>query len=565
MSHPASWHERRRKGVGGSDVASILGLSSWTTPLRLWELKTSRAEPDAGSRFTERGTELEGEVVRRSSELLGVEIGPELKFQRHPRWDEGVRLLANLDGTLGEDGIFEAKTTGAHTKTARCFREGVIPVYYALQIHHYAATTGRTWGVIACLIGDGDPDACDLVALRWDACPRLIELVEEVVQRWWTTYVEADVAPDYTEHARAKEAQRLTLELKTTITVDRARVAPAPLFTVGKAEQPPTQAAPRRGTESTMSKFVFTRAKRKALKARIALVGPPGAGKTLSSLYIARGLAGESGSIAVIDTERDRSTLFADAVEFDHLLMETHSPRTYVEAIHSAEAAGFDVIVIDSLSHAWTGRDGALEQVDRASARAKGNSFSAWRDVTPQHNDLVEAIIGSKAHVIVTMRAKTAYETSKDERTGKSTVQKVGLAPVQRDGIEYEFDLVLDIDSDHRAVVSKCRYAIPALDGAVITKPTPEVGAMIGGWLAGGEALKPASSSNKTRVMDAAKRLAPLVGASVGDVGSVICRALGVTSSGDLPSVDPDRVTRTLQELEAVNDQATFEAWSKKA
>lgn len=563
MSHPASWHERRRKGVGGSDVASILGLSLWTTPRRLWELKTNRAQPDADNRYTERGTELEDEVVRRAAAHLGMEIGPELKFQRHPRWDEGVRLLANLDGTLGDDGIFEAKTTGAYTKTARDFRAGIIPVYYALQIHHYAATTGRTWGVIACLIGDGDPDTCDLVALRWTACPRLIELIEDVVQRWWTAYVEADLAPDYTEHARKKEAERLALALKTHRTVDDAPVPPAPMLTIGKAEQPPTPPAPARSKESTMSKFTFTPAKRKALKARIALVGPAGAGKTLSSLYIARGLAGESGRIAVIDTERDRSTLYADDVEFCHLQMETHAPRTYVEAIRAAEEAGFDVIVIDSLSHAWTGKDGALEQVDRASARSKGNSYVAWRDVTPQHNDLVEAMVGSRAHIIVTLRAKTAYETGRDERTGKATVQKVGLAPVQRDGIEYEFDLVLDIDPDHRAVVSKCRYAIPALDGAVLTKPNPEVGAMIGSWLAGGEPLKPAASSNTPRVGAEAKRLAPLVGATVAEVGGVICRALGVASSADLPSVDPARVTEVLRELEGVTDAASFEAWKQ--
>jgi hypothetical protein len=230
--------------------------------------------------------------------------------------------------------------------------------------------------------------------------------------------------------------------------------------------------------------FQFQRATKQQRKARIALIGPSGSGKTYSALAIASGMGN---NIAVIDTENHSSTLYADVFDFSVLSLDTFSPETYVAAIRAAEQAGFDVLIIDSLSHGWIGKDGALEQVDKAAARSRsGNTFSAWREVTPKHNELVDTMIRCNCHLIVTMRAKTEYVVEQVQRGGKtvSAPRKIGLAPVQRDGLEYEFDLVADMDLDNNMIVSKTRF--PFLNAEVVNQPGAETGERIVSWLADG-------------------------------------------------------------------------------
>jgi hypothetical protein len=229
---------------------------------------------------------------------------------------------------------------------------------------------------------------------------------------------------------------------------------------------------------------MFKKATRTQSKLRLGLIGPSGSGKTYTALRIARGLGGK---IAVIDTERGSASKYAgDVTEFDVLEPETFSPRTFVEAIRAADSAGYDVLIIDSLSHAWIGKGGALEMVDAEAKRARGgagNSFTAWREVTPEHNAMVEAILQCRAHVIATMRAKTEYVLEEDAR-GKKVPRKIGVAPVQRDGLEYEFDVVADIDWEHNFVVSKSRCA--ALDRAVIKNAGEDVAETLKRWLSDG-------------------------------------------------------------------------------
>lgn len=232
----------------------------------------------------------------------------------------------------------------------------------------------------------------------------------------------------------------------------------------------------------------FKKAQKSRSKLRLALIGPSGAGKTYSALAIATSL---EGPVAVIDTEHGSASKYADLFDFDVLELDSFSPETYVKAIQAAVAAGYKTVVIDSLSHAWSGKDGALEQVDRAAAAMRtANTFGAWRNVTPLHNQLVDSIVGAGCHVIATMRAKTEYVQEKDERTGRTSIKKVGLAAVQRDGMEYEFDLVGDVNLDHQVVFSKSR--IPSLDGAVVTKPGADLAKKLLEWLDGVAPVAPA-------------------------------------------------------------------------
>lgn len=232
----------------------------------------------------------------------------------------------------------------------------------------------------------------------------------------------------------------------------------------------------------------FQKAERRKAKLRLGLIGPSGSGKSATALRLASGLGQR---IAAIDSENESLSLYAPTPTdpgfcpqgFDAMNLKSFSPESYTRAIQDAGRAGYEVLVIDSLTHAWNGVDGALEQVDRAMDRNKGNKFVAWRDITPMHTAMINAILQSPCHVVATMRTKTEYVVEKDER-GKSVPRKIGLAPIQRDGMEYEFTIVADMDLEHNMIVTKTRC--PAMDGKVIKMPGPEVSATLLQWLNAG-------------------------------------------------------------------------------
>lgn len=199
--------------------------------------------------------------------------------------------------------------------------------------------------------------------------------------------------------------------------------------------------------------FQFQKARREKRKLRLAMFGPSGAGKTYSALRLATGLA-NGGRIAVIDTEAGASTLYADKFDFDILVLDKAGVDVMVQAIQAAARAGYDVLIVDSLSHAWAE---LLEEVDRL-ARAKygGNTWSAWSEGTPKQKRLIRAILSYPGHFIATMRAKTEWTVSTDDR-GKVRPVRVGLAPEQGKGIEYEFDMLMMVADSHEATIIKDR------------------------------------------------------------------------------------------------------------
>lgn len=197
---------------------------------------------------------------------------------------------------------------------------------------------------------------------------------------------------------------------------------------------------------------MFKKAERKQAKLRLALAGPSGSGKTYSALLLAMGLGGR---IAVIDTEHGSAELYADIADFDVLnLHAPYSPERYVDAITNAEQAGYNVLIIDSYSHEWTGSGGCLEANEQlAHQKFRGNTWAAWNETTPRHRKLTDKILTSSLHIICTMRSKT--ETVQGE--GKK-ILKLGMKSEQRDGTDYEFTVVLDLTHDgHTAMASKDR------------------------------------------------------------------------------------------------------------
>ena len=293
------------------------------------------------------------------------------------------------------------------------------------------------------------------------------------------------------------------------------------------------------------TRLAFKKATKQQARLRMAIDGPSGAGKTYTALTFAFALAeAVGGKVAVIDTEHASAAKYADEFpDFDVLELDTFTPETYVEAIQLAEKAGYAVLIIDSLSHAWDGVDGALEQVDKAAARSRsGNSYTAWRDVTPLHRAMIEAILQSDCHIIATMRSKMEYVMDKDG-SNKTEIRKVGLAPIQRQGMEYEFDVVADMDVSHKLVISKSRCS--AVADAVQLKPTGAWMEPVIGWLTSGEAIKvaaPTPEPPRARASDAPepqawvtdhKRQTAFWAWSKGDKGlkeSEIHEALGVKS-----------------------------------
>lgn len=227
--------------------------------------------------------------------------------------------------------------------------------------------------------------------------------------------------------------------------------------------------------------MAFKKATKQNATIKLAITGTSGSGKTYSALRLAKGLGGKT---ALLDTEYGSASLYADKFDFDTWdESDPHGfpPEYFIKVIHAAEEAGYKNLIIDSLSHEWSGRGGCLELVDAvARAKYKGNSYTAWNEITPRHNKLIEAIVGSKMNIIATMRAKSEYVLNKDERTGKSSPQKVGLGSVQRDGTDYEFTLMFELDRDsHLASVGKDRTSL-FKDPIIITEDT---GKEILNWL----------------------------------------------------------------------------------
>lgn len=221
-----------------------------------------------------------------------------------------------------------------------------------------------------------------------------------------------------------------------------------------------------------MTAIKFSRAVREQVNARVAITGPAGSGKTTLALALATALAGgqlhttgngrvageaPEGTVAGIDTENDSMALYADKFVFDVMgFSAPYDPRQLVEALKAAKSAGYKVAVTDSLTPFWSGEGGVLDIVDKAGTKMGGNRFAGWKDGTPVQNRLMDTLRGLGMHSVSTMRSKMEYVQENDG--GKKSIRKVGMAPIQRDGAEYEFDVILDVDLDHNIVVSKSRF-----------------------------------------------------------------------------------------------------------
>lgn len=226
--------------------------------------------------------------------------------------------------------------------------------------------------------------------------------------------------------------------------------------------------------------MAFQKAERKRSYIKIALTGPSGSGKTFSALKLAFGLGSK---IALLDTENGSGSLYAHLGEYDaQEITAPFSVQKYVDAIREAVAAEYDVLILDSLSHAWAGAGGLLEKKEALDARG-GNKFSNWGSITKEHEALKSEILQSRLHIIATMRSKQEHVQERDEKTGQTVVKKVGMGVVQREGMEYEFTTVFDISMDHTAIASKDRTGL--FDGKT-SRLSDQDGKTLRAWLDSG-------------------------------------------------------------------------------
>lgn len=239
-----------------------------------------------------------------------------------------------------------------------------------------------------------------------------------------------------------------------------------------------------------MSTFQIKKATKTQARLRMAIHGPSGCGKTFSALRIARALAAPGKRVCLIDTERGSASKYADKFDFDviELSDDNYAPSRVGEMLTQIAEAGYDVAIVDSMTHFWNGNGGFLNLVDQEviKMKAKGNkpdSFAAWKQVDPIYQRMVHAIHMSPMHVIVTLRAKMEYAKVEGDN-GKTRVQKVGLAPEMRDNFQYEMDVEGMLDLEHNLAIGKTRC--DAIDGMVFRKPGEDIASALRTWLSTG-------------------------------------------------------------------------------
>jgi hypothetical protein len=269
----------------------------------------------------------------------------------------------------------------------------------------------------------------------------------------------------------------------------------------------------------------------------------------MTAIRIAHGLGGR---VAVVDTERGSASLYAGerGLDFDVLELQTYEAELFIKAIAQAEAEGYDVLIIDSMSHAWAGKGGILEFVDKAAKRSGGGSFSGWRDATPLHNQLVDAILTAKMHIICTLRSKVEHVI--EQVNGRTQVRKVGMQPVQRDGLEYEFTVVGDVTQDHELIITKTRAAW--LKDQIIREAGEDLGKQLADWLSSGEPPAPVPASGKSTAAERTPSAVPAANepqSLFGQIADYIAQAKDVRTLGKIA----DRIEQLASEGQLTNDQ----------
>jgi len=239
---------------------------------------------------------------------------------------------------------------------------------------------------------------------------------------------------------------------------------------------------------------MFVKATKTKAKLRMALHGPSGAGKTVSALSIGKHLVPEGKRIALLDTEKGSASKYSDMFDFDVCeVVGNYAPKRLIDTLDAAVKGGYGLLIVDSMTHFWNGPGGFLEMIDEEVNKMKArnqrpDTFAAWKTIDPIYRRMVDTVLASPIHVIMTLRAKQAYEKVEGDN-GRTKIQKLGMAPQMRDDFQYEWDCEGMLDIEHNLVIGKTRC--PALDGRVFKKPGKDVADILAAWLDDGAERAP--------------------------------------------------------------------------
>jgi hypothetical protein len=226
------------------------------------------------------------------------------------------------------------------------------------------------------------------------------------------------------------------------------------------------------------------KAEKRQVKLKLGIQGPSGSGKTEGALALATNLWPDA-KILVVDTENESASLYADRYNFDTIPLDPPFETTrYEYCVDYAVENGYDVLIVDSVSHQWDGEGGILRRKEELDRRPGANSWANWAMFTPEHQHFIETIKQAKLHIIATIRSKQDYVLEQNDK-GKSKPVKMGMAPIQREGFDYEFSLIFDVQMDHKATVSKNRTGL--FENKVVDLTDKKVAKQLREWLDSGK------------------------------------------------------------------------------
>lgn len=239
---------------------------------------------------------------------------------------------------------------------------------------------------------------------------------------------------------------------------------------------------------ANMSKAIplARKAEKRQVKLKLCIQGPSGSGKTKGALYLATNLWPEA-KILVVDSENESASLYADDFDFDTIPLDPPFESSRYEAcIDYAVEHKYDVLIIDSVTHQWDGEGGILRRKEEMDRRPNANSWANWAAFTPEHTHFIESIKQSPIHIIATLRSKQEYSADKNDK-GKTKIAKMGMAPIQREGFDYEFTIVFDVQMDHKAEISKNRTGL--FEGKIVDLSDKKVAEKLRTWLDSGKPI----------------------------------------------------------------------------
>jgi hypothetical protein len=295
-----------------------------------------------------------------------------------------------------------------------------------------------------------------------------------------------------------------------------------------------------------MSTPQFKKASRKAAKIRLGIAGPSGSGKTYTALLLAKGLArGDWNKVGVIDSERGSADLYENLGPYSTMSLTSTTPEDYIAAIEAAEQAGFDVAIIDSITHEW---QSLLEISETMQAMNRSmNSYTVWKTLTPRHQKFIDRILKSNIHIITTVRSKTDYIMTMGEN-GKNKVEKAGMAQVTRDGFEYELTLSFDIDINHVGYVSKDRTGLYTNERPKVL--SEEDGARILAWCESGAKAEPSPLERAVQAISGAHTIEEMSAIKAALPHDIVDNALFISAGtkrfGELKAAVPVSLTASV-------------------